>query len=100
MKIILTGATGMVGSEVLRQAIADPGISEVTAITRSSPGISHPKLSVIIHKDFLNYTGLEDVFRSHDACLWCLGISQTLVSREEYEVITYDYALAGATAML
>ena len=62
MKIILTGATGMVGSEVLKQATADPGISHITAIVRSKISIEHPKLTTIIHKNFLDYSGLENIF--------------------------------------
>jgi uncharacterized protein YbjT (DUF2867 family) len=100
MKVLVTGATGMVGSEVMRQALADPDISEVVALVRKPPAFEHSRLSVMLHQNFLDYSGLEDIFRNADACLWCLGISQSLVSREEYRIITYDYALAGAKAML
>ncbi len=100
MKIILTGATGMVGSEVLKLAIADPEITHITAIVRNNIDFSHPKLTTVFHENFLAYSALENIFRNSDACIWCLGISQTLVSKEEYHVITYDYTVAGATAML
>jgi uncharacterized protein YbjT (DUF2867 family) len=100
MKIILTGATGMVGSEVLKEAIADPGISHITTIVRNNPGIENPKVTTVIHKNFLDYSRLEDVFKNNEACIWCLGISQTLVSKEQYQVITYDYTLVAAKAML
>jgi len=100
MKIIITGATGMVGSEVLRQALSDDKFEQVTAIVRKPLDIQHPKLKTVIHKDFLDYSGLASVFRDNDACLWCLGISQNAVSEKEYIVITYDYALAAAKAML
>lgn len=100
MKIIVKGATGMVGSEVIREAIADGEIEEVTAIVRKPLLVQHPKLKTVIHKDFLDYSTLADVFRSNDACIWCLGISQNAVSEAEYVVITYDYAVAAAKAML
>ena len=100
MKIVVTGATGTVGSEVIRQAIRDKDIHEVIALTRRSIDIHHPKLQTIIHKDFLNYSGLDPLFKNADACIWALGISQTQVSKEEYEVITHDYAIAAAEAML
>lgn len=90
----------MVGSEVIRQAIADNGITEVTALVRKPLNIQHEKLKTVIHKDFLNYSGLEDVFKNNDACLWCLGISQNLVSKEDYFTITYDYAVNASKAML
>jgi uncharacterized protein YbjT (DUF2867 family) len=100
MKIIITGATGMVGSEVVRQALADNAIHQVTAIVRKPLSIDHPKLRTIIHKDFLNYKILADTFRENDACLWCLGISQNQVNEHQYIVITYEYAVAAAKAML
>lgn len=100
MKIIVTGATGTAGSEVIRQAIADNNISSITAIARRPLDVQHPKLTTIIHKDFLDYTGLDNIFQSHDACIWCLGISQTQVSKEQYEVITFLYTLKAAQAML
>ncbi|MCX6352603.1 MAG: NAD-dependent epimerase/dehydratase family protein [Bacteroidetes bacterium] len=99
MKIIVTGATGLVGAEVIRQAILDAEIEEITAIARKPLFIQHPKLKTIIHKNYMDYTGLEEVFKKNDACLWCLGISQTQVSKEEYIKITYDYTIAAAEAM-
>lgn len=92
----------MVGAEVIRQAVADNSIEEVTAIIRKplDIGVEHPKLKAIIHKNFLDYSGLEEVFKKNDVCLWCLGISQSQVNKEQYQVITYDYALAAAGAML
>lgn len=100
MKIIVTGATGMVGAEVLRQAIDDDTVESVTAIARKPLDIQHPKINTVVHKDFLNYTGVEELFKTHDVCIWCLGISQSQVKKEEYIVITYDYAIAAAKAML
>ncbi len=100
MKILITGATGTAGSETLNQALLDNEITEVISILRKPSNVSHPKLKTIIHKDFLNYTGLEDTFKNVDACIWCLGISQTQVSKAEYEVITYDYTMNAAKAML
>ena len=100
MKIIITGATGMVGSEVVRQAILDDAITEITAIVRKPLSISHPKLKIVLHQNFLDYTALSETFKANDACLWCLGISQTQVNKEEYHTITYDYCVAAADAML
>ena len=90
----------MVGSEVVRQALVDKAIQQVTAIVRKPLNIDHPKLKTIIHKDFLNYKALSDTFKDNDACLWCLGISQNQVNEHQYVVITYEYAVAAAKAML
>ncbi len=100
MKLLITGATGMAGSEVVRQAILDPGIEEIIALVRRPMEIRHPKLSAVLHSDFGNYDSLTGIFKKVDACIWCLGISQLQVSRKEYEVITYDYTVAAAKAMM
>ncbi|MBS1774412.1 MAG: NAD(P)H-binding protein [Bacteroidetes bacterium] len=100
MKITVTGATGMVGAEVIRQAIADNDIESITAIVRRPLSVQHPKLKTVIHSQYLDYRGLEEVFKENDACIWCLGISQSQVSKEEYKLITYHYTMAAANAMV
>lgn len=100
MKIIVTGATGTVGSEVVRQAISDKDIDQIYILSRRDAGFADPKVTQIIHTDFLHYNGLESVFREATACIWCLGISQSRVSKSDYFTITYEYAVAAAKAML
>lgn len=100
MKIIVTGATGMAGSEVVRQAINDESISQIIALVRRPLEMMHPKITTVIHDDYLLYEDVKDHFIHCDACIWCLGISQLQVSREQYAVITYDYTIAAAKAML
>jgi uncharacterized protein YbjT (DUF2867 family) len=99
VNIILTGATGVAGSEALRVSLADAGVSRVTVLTRRPTGIVHPKLTELTLADFLDYGPVMDRLAGHDACLWCLGISQNRVTREEYERITFEYTLAAARAM-
>lgn len=96
MKILVTGATGTVGSEVVRQAILDDSITEITALVRRPLSFSHQKLKVVLHYDFTDYSAFREIFAEQDAILWCLGISQSLVTEEEYIKITYDYAIAAA----
>jgi len=100
MKIIVTGATGTAGSELIRQAINDPEIELVTAIARNVIGFKHPKLREIQHTDFRDYSSLHAEFKNHDAVFWCLGISQSQVSTKKYEEITYCFTIAAANAML
>jgi len=100
MRIIVTGGTGLVGEEVVRQAIIDDRITSITAIVRKPMKLQHAKLQTLIHKDFMDYTGLEDLFASNDAFFWCLGISQSQVNKVEYEKITYDYTIAAAEKVL
>ena len=96
MKLLITGATGLVGAEVLRQAISDAAIDELFLLVRSNPQIQHPKIRVILHQDFLDYTPAAIYFTKADAITWCLGISQTQVSKKKYEEITYGYTRACA----
>lgn len=99
MKILITGGTGLVGAEVIREAIKDNTITEITAITRRSLSLRHPKLTSVLHDNFLDYGKLLPVIAPHDACIWCLGISQTQVNKEQYHIITHDYAVAAAKAI-
>lgn len=100
MHVLIFGATGTAGSEVVRQAIADPEVDKITLIVRKPFGFHNTKVNVIIRQDFLNYDDLMSVFREVNACIWCLGISQTQVSKAEYVLITYDYVVAAAKSML
>ena len=90
----------MVGSEVVRQAITDDEIKEVVVLSRKDPGIRHAKLKIIIHKDFMDYGSLRSLFIECDACIWSLGVSQLQVSKEAYNIITYEYTMAAAKAMV
>ena len=90
MKLILTGATGFAGGEVLRQALADPAVERVTVLTRRPLDLTHAKLNEVIVRDFLDYSSVR--LDNADACIWCLGVSQSQVGKEQYVVITHDYA--------
>ncbi len=96
MKIIITGATGLIGAEVVRQAIVDDAIDELILLVRSEPEIKHPKITVVLHNNFLDYSAVTEYFSKADAMAWCLGISQTQVSKTQYEIITYEYLDACA----
>ena len=91
----------MVGRSALHAALESPTISHVTALVRRPIARTSTKLSVQLHQDFTDYTSIVDIFSSHDAIWWCLGISQTKVTSEaEYIRITYEYAVAAARAAL
>src|ERR1700722_19789855 len=99
MKLIITGATGTAGSEAVRQALIDPRVEKVTVLSRKPLAVTHEKLNVILLDDFSNYSGVLEQLKGHDACLWCLGISQNAVSGQDYHKITYDYTLAATKAL-
>jgi uncharacterized protein YbjT (DUF2867 family) len=96
MKILLFGATGMAGGAVLEACLAAPVVEEVRVIARRPLLGTNAKLRTFVHKDFLNYATAEEAFRGVDACLFCLGVSVTQVSKEEYRTITYSYTMAAA----
>jgi hypothetical protein len=96
MKILLFGATGSVGNSVLEACLAASIVEEVRAITRRALMNTDAKLRTIVHKDFLDYSTAQQVFRDIDACLFCLGTSVTQVSKEEYRTISYAMPLVAA----
>jgi uncharacterized protein YbjT (DUF2867 family) len=96
MKILLFGATGSAGSAVLDACLDASVVDEVRVIARRPLLNTSSKLRTFVHKDFLDYSTVEEAFRNIDACLFCLGVSVTQVSKEEYRTITYSYTLAAA----
>jgi len=96
MKILIFGATGSAGGAVLQACLDASIVDEVRAITRRPLMHTSSKLRTFVHKDFLDYAIVEEAFLSIDACLFCLGISATQVSQDDYRTISYAYPLAAA----
>lgn len=96
MKVIITGATGMIGRGVLLECLDHPAVTEVLVIVRRSTGEAHPKLNELIHKDFSNFTTLSEQLKGYDACFATMGVSAAGKSEEEYKRLTYDMTLALA----
>ena len=97
MKVLVFGATGSAGGSVLRAALDARDVDEVRAITRRPLKIAHPKLTVVLHDDFLNFTASASAFDGIDACFFCLGVSSAQVRKEDdYRRITRDFAVAAA----
>ncbi|MCU1310953.1 MAG: epimerase [Candidatus Angelobacter sp.] len=93
IKTIITGATGMVGEGVLLECLDHPDVEQVLVINRKPGGVSHPKLSEFIHKDFFNLAPIEQQLSGFNACFFCLGVSSVGMSAEEYKHTTYDLTL-------
>jgi uncharacterized protein YbjT (DUF2867 family) len=100
MKVILFGASGMVGQGVLRECLLDPEVATVLSIVRSGTGQQREKLREIIHKDFFDFSSLESELSGFDACFFCLGVSSAGMSEENYRRVTYDIALAAAQTLV
>jgi uncharacterized protein YbjT (DUF2867 family) len=100
MKVILFGATGMVGQGVLRECLQDPEVEQVLAVGRGSTGQQHEKLRELVHKSLEDYSAVEEALTGYDACFFCLGISSAGMTEEAYRKVTYDLALAAARTLV
>jgi hypothetical protein len=95
MKInaIITGTTGMVGEGVLMVALQHPDVEKVLVINRRSCGITHPKLTEILHPDFLDLSPVSDKLVGFNACFFCLGVSSVGMKEEVYYSMTYTLTM-------
>lgn len=100
MKVVLFGATGMVGGGALLEALDDPRVREVVIVGRRSCGVRHPKAREILLDDFFEYGPERSALAGADACLFCLGVSSIGMSEAAYTRVTHDLTLAAARAIL
>ena len=100
MKVIITGATGMVGKGVLLECLDHDDVSEVLSISRRTAGINHPKLKELIHQDFSEFASVTDQLKGYDACFHSMGVSSAGMNEEQYTKLTYDVSLALGSALL
>ena len=100
MKVIITGATGMVGEGVMLECLQNPKVSEVLIISRKQYELQHPKLKELIVPDFFQLGNFASDIKGYDACFFCAGISSFGMKEEQYTHITYDTTLAFAKALL
>ena len=99
MKVILFGATGMVGQGVLRECLVDAGVKEVLAVGRSPTGVQHAKLHEVLHENFTDFSAIESQLAGYDACFFCLGVSSIGMDAERYRHLTYDVTMAAAKTL-
>jgi uncharacterized protein YbjT (DUF2867 family) len=99
VNVVLFGATGMVGQGVLIECLADPGVKRVVSIVRRPTGVTHEKLTEVVHADFFDYAAIEPSLRDLDACFFCLGVSSVGMKEEDYRHITYDLTMAAARTL-
>ena len=99
MKVVIFGATGMVGKGVLLECLDEARIEQVLVVSRHPIDVSHSKIRDIVHQDFFDFSGIQSQFADVDACFFCLGVSSIGVSAREYHRLTYDLTLAAATAL-
>ena len=99
MRILLFGATGMVGQGVLRECLLAPDVDEVVAIGRTPSGASHPKLKDLVQADLFDYRAIEDRLGGFDACFFCIGVTSFRMDEATYTHLTYDMTVAAASTL-
>jgi len=99
MKVILFGATGMVGQGVLRECLLDPEVESVLSIGRTATGQRHEHLHELVHKDLTDLSAISAELLGYDACFFCLGVSSVGMTEQDYRRITYDLTLSVARTL-
>jgi uncharacterized protein YbjT (DUF2867 family) len=100
MRVLVFGATGMVGQGVLHECLLDPDVESIVCVGRGSVGQQRPKLHELAHSDFLDFSPIEDHLSGFDACFYCLGVSSAGLSEQDYRRITYGFTLAAARVLV
>jgi len=99
VRLVIVGATGMVGGYALRHTLSLPTVERVTSISRRKTGISHPKLVEVLHQDFSDCSGLAQTLASQDGAVFCLGTYTGTVTDAEMRTITVDYTVEFARVL-
>lgn len=100
LRVIITGATGMVGEGVLHEALRDPDVEQVLSISRRPSGYTHPKLREVLVADFFDLAPIADQLVGYNACFFCLGVSSVGLKEPEYSRLTYELTLHFARMLL
>src|SRR5882724_10922200 len=95
-RLVIVGATGMVGGYALRYALDHPAVGRVTAIGRKKLGLSHPKLVEVFHLNFADCSALASTLSDQDAAVFCLGTYTGVVTDTQLRRTTVDYTVEFA----
>jgi uncharacterized protein YbjT (DUF2867 family) len=99
MKVILFGATGMIGQGVLRECLLASDVELVETVGREATGSQHPKVRELVHREMWDYSAVERELTGFDACFFCLRVSSAAMSEADYEKVTYGITLAAAETL-
>jgi uncharacterized protein YbjT (DUF2867 family) len=100
VRVIVFGASGMVGQGVLRECLRSPEVEHVLSVGRSPSGQADPKLEELVRGDLTTLTPVADRLGGYDACFFCLGVSSVRKTEEEYRRVTYDLTVAVASTLV
>lgn len=99
-RIIITGATGMVGEGVLLTCLAQPEVEAVLSVSRRPSGRTHPKLRELLVPDFFDLAAVESQLAGYTACFFCAGVSSVGMKEPQYTYVTHDLTLHFARTLL
>ena len=99
LKVIITGASGMVGEGVMYECLQREDVSEILVVGRRTCGYTHSKLKEVIHPDLYDLSPIEEQLKDYDACFFCLGMSSVGVKEPEFTKVTYDLTMHFATTL-
>ncbi|MCP2321906.1 uncharacterized protein YbjT (DUF2867 family) [Hamadaea flava] len=99
MKVIVFGATGMVGQGVLRECLLAPDVDQVLTVGRRATARGHTKLRQVEVPDLTDLSAIADELGTYDACFFCLGVSSAGMKEADYRRVTYDLTMAAARPM-
>ena len=100
LKVIITGATGMVGEGVLFECLQNPKVSEVLIINRKHYELTHSKLRELIVPDFFRLDQYSESIKDYNACFFCAGVSSLGMKEDKFTHITYDTTISFAKTLL
>jgi len=99
IKVIITGATGMVGEGMLHECLQHGEVEQILVINRRPCGVTHSKLKEIINADFYDLSSIENPLIGYDACFFCLGVSSVGMKEKEYYHLTYNLTMHVAETL-
>jgi len=98
-RVVLLGASGMVGKLILELAVSSPKVLQVTSIVRKSGGFKDPKLKEVVHSNFLDFSAIESELVDQDVCFFCIGVYTGQVKADEFRKITVGFTEAFARSL-
>jgi uncharacterized protein YbjT (DUF2867 family) len=96
MKVLLFGATGMVGQAALRECLLAHDVTRVQAVGRTATGQRHPKLEELLLPDLFDVGAVAASLVGFDACFFCIGVTSSGMTEAQYTRLTYELTLAIA----
>jgi len=99
MRVLLFGATGMLGQGVLLECLRDPAVELVVTVGRTATAINHPRVQEIVHADLGDLSAIQGRLSDFDACFYCLGVSSAGMKEADYARVTFGFTLAAGQAL-